>query len=159
MSYYKKICCFAGHGKYDLNNDKIEQLYELCQNLILNEYVSEFWVGNYGLFDKTVAKVIRDIKNKYTGGELCLVIPYLTKVINNYKENFYNDYDDIIIADIPKSTPKRYHIIKCNQYMVDNSDFLISYVNYNGGGAARTLNYALRQKHIKIYNIGQLKVD
>ena len=44
---------------------------------------------------------------------------------------------------------KRFYITKCNEYMIDVSDFLICYVNRSFGGARHTLDYAKRKKHIK----------
>jgi uncharacterized phage-like protein YoqJ len=148
-----KICCFAGHSK--IYADKItlqEMLKDTVEKLIKEQGVKEFWCGNYGAFDKISASVVRSLKKTYKDIILCLVIPYLTKEINEYKENYYADYDEIIVADIPENTPKKYHILKANQYMINNSDFVISYVQHNWGGAAKTLEYAQRSG-IKIYSL------
>ena len=147
-----KICCFAGHrDMYD--TDKVfSALENKIEHLILNENVNEFWVGNYGSFDAIAAKCVRTLKNRYKDIRLTLVIPYLTKTINDYKKQYYEDYDDILIADIPMSTPAQYKILKCNEYMVKESDYIICYIKHSWGGAAKTLEYA--QKHnIKIINI------
>ena len=96
--------------------------------LIENENVREFYVGNYGEFDRGVASIIRKLKCIYNDISLVLVIPYLTKEINKGKEWYCEKYDHITIADVPLDTPVRYRIVKANEYMVDNSDFIISYV-------------------------------
>ena len=70
---------------------------------------------------------------------------------------FYKNYDAILISDIPENTPKRFYISKTNEYMVNKSDYLICYVNHAWGGAARTMQYALGRKHIKVINIGENK--
>ncbi len=150
----RKICCFAGHGKYSIDKDTEEKLYEKCEDLILNEGVSEFWVGHYGSFDGTASATIRKLQKIYPEVQLCLVIPYVTKGIDDYKELYYKDYNEILVADMPENTPKKFQIIKCNQYMVDNSDFLIAYVNFSFGGAVKTLEYALKKKHIQVFNLG-----
>lgn len=46
------------------------------------------------------------------------------------------------MADMPPNTPPRLKILKTNHYMVDNSDYLICFVNTTWGGAAQTLEYA-----------------
>ena len=150
-----KICCFAGHSEvYDTKavsailKDKIEYLN-------LNENVKEFWAGNYGQFDMLAAKCVRELKNKYKDIELILVIPYITKEINEYKEQYYAEYDEIIMADIPLSTPNRLKILKCNEYMVRESEYMICYVKYSWGGAAKTLNYAKKMK-LNIININDV---
>ena len=101
-------------------------------------------------------KLCVNCKKLYPHIKLILVIPYLTKVITKYKEQFYEKYDSILMADIPLSTPKNLRIIKSNQYMVDKSDFLICYINRGWGGAAQTVDYA-DKKGIKVINIAEVK--
>ena len=87
---------------------------------------------------------------------LYLVLPYLTKRVTDI--NLFPDlYDGIILANIPESTPQRLKIIKCNYYMVNKSDFLVAFVNYDWGGAAKTLDYAKKHSHIQIINLGTLE--
>ena len=150
-----KRCCFAGHGKICPTDDISDNLANLIEKLITEENVSNFWVGNYGDFDKLSAKAVRNLKVKYPNIQLNLVIPYLTSDINEYKEFYYRNYDHILMADLPEQTPKKFHILKCNEYMVQNSDFIICYVRYGWGGAAKTLEYAQKKKHIKIFNLTQ----
>ncbi len=148
----KNICSFAGHSTL-YNSDKIYKLVlSEIENLVLNENVTEFWVGNYGDFDKLCASAVRVLKENYPDIKLCLVIPYLTKEINEYKEEYYKKFNHILISDIPANTPKRFMISKNNEYMVKNSSHLVCYVEYDGG-AKKTLNFALKNKNIKIINI------
>lgn len=147
----KNICCFAGHGKLVYGKNIRNEVFNKCSELITNCGVNEFWVGNYGSFDKMAAGVIRELKKYYPDIELNLVVPYLTKEINTHKEEYYKKYDDVLIARLPIGAPHRYKIKFCNEYMVDSSKYLIAYVNYSFGGAAKTLEYAERRS-IKIFN-------
>ena len=149
----KNICCFAGHSRVYSSEKVYEKVLLLAETLICDQKVSEFRVGNYGGFDALCTRAIRELKNKYPHIVLILVIPYLTNDINEYK-NYYNEtYDAILIAQIPESTPKKFQIIKANQYMVDKSQFMICCIDHEWGGAFKTLEYAKRKKYIKIYNI------
>ena len=148
-----KICCFSGHGKISYTDDVYEKLLNFIENLIINENVSEFWVGNYGSFDALCARAVRALKQKHLLITLNLIIPYVTSSMNKYKQQYQKDYDNILIADISEKTPKRFQILKCNEYMVDNSDFMICYVAYSFGGAGKVLEYAQRKKDIKIFNL------
>ena len=149
-----KICCFAGHSKIYTDTSALKNMIrDNAEKLIKEQGVKEFWCGNYGAFDKLSASVIGFLKQTYKDIKLVLVIPYLTREINEYKKNYYATYDEIIIADIPQNTPKKYHIIKANKYMIDNSNFLISYVKHSWGGAAKTLEYAKNKKDIKIIGL------
>ena len=144
-------CCFAGHSQ--IYDDFQSKLKIEIEKLILHKGVNEFWVGNYGVFDRTAAKVVREFKSVYQNIKLYLVLPYTTKTIDENRNQYYEDFDALLIADIPERTPTKYRIIKCNEYMVNESDFLLCYVKYSWGGASKTLEYAEKKKHIEIINI------
>ena len=147
-------CCFAGHSDIYSTDEAREKIKQIAENLIVNHKVKEFWVGNYGNFDGCSACVVRELKEKYPDITLELVIPYLTKEVVEYKCLYDKQYDNILVADIPEKTPRRYHITKCNEYMVDNSDYMICYINRSWGGAITTYNYAKRKKK-QIFNIAK----
>lgn len=149
------ICSFAGHSKLYNTGEIYEHLLSVIEALITDENIREFWVGNYGAFDRLSAKAVKELKNKYPNIQLNLVIPYLTAEINKHKEEYYKEYDSILIAEIPEKTPKKVQIIKCNQYMVKKSQVLVAYVSYSWGGAVKTLEYAQKQKNIKIINLAE----
>ena len=144
-------CCFAGHSNIYIPSLQ-EKLYNKAAELIEEENVKTFSVGNYGYFDLLSASVIRKMKEHYPDIELNLILPYLTADLYNNKE-IHTRYDNILIADIPPNTPRRFHIIKANEYMINHSSFLICYVDHPWGGAAKTLEYAKRKTHIKIFNL------
>lgn len=147
-------CCFAGHSKlYD--STIIDRVVDTARSLIVEYGVTDFWVGNYGSFDAYAASAVRKLKTEYPQINLSLVIPYLTQEINEYREDYYKNYDSIIMADIPENTPRNLKIIKANEFMVNESDFLICYVNNSWGGAAKTMNYGKR-KNIEVINLGTL---
>ncbi len=144
-------CCFAGHSQISDGN-VMNEIKNMAEHLITEYGVNEFWVGNYGQFDSYAASAVRELKKSHHNIELNLVIPYLTNKVDQYKEHYYRSYDNILIADIPFNTPKKLHIIKGNEYMVDNCDFLICYIERSYGGAYKTYQYAKR-KNLKIFNV------
>lgn len=147
-------CCFAGHSKlYDPTI--IDSIVDAAKRLIVEHGVTDFLVGNYGSFDAYAASAVRKLKTEYPQIMLTLVIPYLTQEINEYREDYYKNYDVILMADIPETTPRNLKIIKANEFMVNESDYLICYVNNGWGGAARTMNYGKRKK-IEVINLGTL---
>lgn len=74
------------------------------------------------------------------------------------KREFDVKYDNLLLADIPQNTPKRFYTIKTNEYMINNSDFLICYVQRSWGGAIKTYKYAKR-KNLQIYNIAEKPIS
>ena len=149
----EKICCFAGHSKLYNTDTVYRQLITTVDGLIKRENIKEFWVGNYGVFDKLSAKAVTELKREYPEIRLSLVIPYLTLEINKYKKSYYKNYDNILMADIPSKTPKKAQIIKCNQYMIKNASFLVCYVKNSWGGAVKTFEYAQKKKNMRIINL------
>lgn len=85
-----------------------------------------------------------------------LVLPYITTEINECKDIYYENFDNLIIADIPEKTPGNIQIIKCNQYMILNSAYLLCHISHSWGGAYKTLEYARKQKNIQIINLADL---
>lgn len=151
-----KRCCFAGHSELT-DKDKIyKNVSILIEKLITEENVSHFRVGNYGDFDFLCARAVRSLKDKYPHIQLDLIIPYITAGIRDLKSYYTENYDTITIAEIPQNTPRRFYISKCNEYMVETSDFLICYIKNSYGGARQTLTYAKRKKYIKIYNLAEM---
>lgn len=150
-----KVCCFAGHSNMAVTNELHKELTELIEKLITEEGVTKFRVGHYGDFDGLCGRTVRKAKEKYNDIHLDLLVPYITAPIRDLKIYFKENYDSLTVANVPENTPKRFYITKCNEYMIDVSDFLICYVNRSFGGARHTLDYAKRKKHIKIYNLAE----
>ena len=148
-----KICCFAGHGKIYNYNEIRAKLEECIEKIIVTENISEFLVGNYGDFDRMAAGTVKKLKEKYPCIKLTLVIPYLTSAINNNKDYYNKNFDDILVAEIPESTPKRLGILKCNEFIVNKSDILIYHIEHSWGGAYKTLMYARKQENLKIVKV------
>lgn len=153
-----KRCCFAGHGSISDTAKTVEKIKQVAEDLILNYGVKEFWVGHYGSFDGCSASAIRELKKDYPEITLELVIPYLTKSIIEYKVLYDGKFDNILVADVPENTPRKFHLVKGNEYMVDNSDYLICYINHSWGGAYRTYTYARRKKK-KMFNVADNPVN
>ncbi|MEE1280074.1 MAG: hypothetical protein UHH95_04500 [Oscillospiraceae bacterium] len=49
----------------------------------------------------------------------------------------YTDYTDTIYPDGLEGVPPNYAISRRNMWMIDNADYVVTYVKYIVGGAAR----------------------
>ena len=141
---------FIGHryieGHYDLE-DKIENIIK--EELYTNEYV-ELYVGRNGDFDISAASAIKRAQDAlgHHNSSLVLLQPYPMKD-DPYYEKFYDE----IWYPIDSKTHPKAAITKRNQWMVDNSDLLVAYVeDGREGGALTTLKYAER-RGIEIINL------
>ena len=68
------------------------------------------------------------------------------------KNDILNVYDSIIYPPL-ENVPYKFAISKRNQWMVQQSDFIIAYVSTHFGGAYKTLLYAHKQNkpYVNLY--------
>ena len=136
------------YGQYRLE-DRIEDI--IRKKLHSKEYV-EFYVGRNGDFDISVASAIKRAQKNVGHHNSCLILcqPYRMKY-DEYYEKFYDE----IWYPVDSETHPKAAIIKRNQWMIDNADLIIAYVESDRqGGALRTLKYAER-KGVKIINLAE----
>ena len=100
--------------------------------------------GGYGNFDYFAAKCVQRMQEQYSNIRNCLVLPYIDQPFLERIEIFKNHFDETIYPPL-ESVPRKYAIIRRNEWMVDSADIVIAYVTYSWGGAARTLEYAKRK--------------
>lgn len=148
-----KICCFAGHANIpDKEELKIKLKKEII-NLIEKENVTTFYSGGKGAFDWLCAHTVDELRADYPFIKSYWILSYMPKEKDEYTERILKIFDDTVYPDI-ENTPQRFAIVKRNEWLVNNSDFLIAYVKHDlGSGAYKTLEYAQKKKHIKSINI------
>lgn len=91
-----------------------------------------------GAFDLPANEVLCELKCQYHI-HTSLVLPYLDRV---YMSEMY---DDTIYPPL-EGVPRRFAISRRNEWMVDQADVVVAYVNHGWGGAAATLRYTERKK-------------
>ena len=135
------IIAFCGHREVQQPENVRKWLEKIVEDLVF-EGADCFFIGGYGQFDAMAAGVVLNLKQKYPHIRSVLVLPYLDR---KYDATMY---DETIFPPL-ENVPRQYAILRRNEYMVDCADIIVAYVNYNIGGAARTLQYAGR-KHKRI---------
>ena len=141
---------FIGHREiYDIRYVENE-IEELALNLLRRYEFVEFNIGRNGDFDISAASAIKRAQNKYgtENSSFNLILPYKSK-----DECYFEKYYDEIHYPLDNSTHFKSSIKKRNEWMIDNSDLLICYVEENRqGGAMTALKYAAKQG-VKIINL------
>ncbi|MBR5022688.1 MAG: DUF1273 family protein [Oscillospiraceae bacterium] len=137
-----KICTCFGHR--ETYKDFSRVLSELLEDLILNQGVVEFWTGGMGNFDGSFSAAVRGLKRKYPDIKLILIKPYFSNELNTNKEYYEYTYDDVVIPDILAGVHPKSAITKRNRWMVENSDFIVTYVRRDHGGAFEAKKYAAK---------------
>ena len=136
------MCTCFGHR--ETYKDFSRVLSELLEDLILNQGVVEFWTGGMGNFDGSFSAAVRGLKRKYPEIKLILIKPYFSNELNTNKEYYEYTYDDVVIPDVLAGVHPKSAITKRNRWMAENSDFVVTYVYRDFGGAYDAKKYALK---------------
>ena len=143
---------FCGHSNCLFSDEEKEKLKQLLIKEIRKNPTCKFYLGGYGDFDSLCLRTLRKLKTDFPDIELLFITPYLDKNYSKLEFAKYH-YDDVIFPPL-ESVPRKFAILKRNEWMVDSADIVIAYVKYSWGGAAKTLEYAKRKK-VPLVNIAQ----
>ena len=138
------IITFCGHSNCLFSDEEKEKLKQLLIKETRKNPTCKFYLGGYGDFDSLCLRTLRELKTDLPNIELLFITPYLDKNYSKLELAKYY-YDDIIFPPI-ESVPRKFAILKRNEWMVDSANLVIAYVKYSWGGAAKTLEYAKRKK-------------
>jgi len=122
-------CTFFGHRICP--SEIRPSLIYVIKELIITNDVTLFYVGNHGEFDRIVLSVLKELKGAYPYIEYYTVLAYLSP--SSQACNFENS---IFPCGIETVHPKA-AIIWRNKWMLERSDFVVTYVVNNFGGAAK----------------------
>ena len=139
----KTACCGFGHR--ELYRDIKKDLQQAIEKLVEQKGISVFYTGNMGEFDSLFINAVNECKRK-TEKEirLVLVLPYLTKELNKNKEYYEETFDEIIIPEICEAAHYKQAITRRNEWMIEQSQIVLSAVYRDFGGAFTALQYAVK---------------
>ena len=139
------ICTFFGHKVVpeSIEND----LQRVLIDLIKNKNVDLFYVGNQGHFDALVRKNLNFLKSIFPNITYYVVLAYMPK--ENSKLNT-NNFSDTIYPEGLEFTPPKYAIDKRNRWMLDKSEYVVTYVKTTFGGAYKFKSLAEKKGKIVI---------
>ena len=144
-------CTFFGHK--DCPDSIKERLWETLKELIVNHHVDMFYVGNQGRFDAIVRGVLRELKKEYPQINYAVVLAYIPG-----KQNEYDNYSDTMLPEGIESVHPRYAISWRNNWMLRQSDYVVTYITHSWGGAAQYAAKAARQEKTVI-NLADIEND
>lgn len=163
-----KSCCFTGHRPdklygYDLRDKRYsvlaKRLKEELTNLIENEGVDTFISGGALGVDTVAFLTVHKLKEEYPHIRNILAAPFLKQDNNWFKQEDKLRYakmkriadisinvdkiDDYKVKGVPEDIYHPAKMQKRNEYMVDNSDFVIAVWNGDKkGGTYNCVRYA-----------------
>lgn len=145
------IVTFCGHSDLFAREDLFDKVLSVIKKTAKDEKMI-FYLGGYGKFDDIAYRCCKAYQKEHPEALLIFVSPYQNEEYFKNRVYLLQNYDEILFAPI-ENTPPKYAISKRNEWMVKNADFLIAYVDYGWGGAAKTLKYAVNHK-IPFVNLG-----
>lgn len=137
-----KICSFFGHADLYGQSDQIAQKLRTTIAHLIEEGVDTFYVGNHGKFDILSSRIACDLKTLYPHIQVVAVLCY-----PNELQYLKCEFTDFLMPPEVEEAPKRACIVKRNHWVVDHSDYIISFIRFEMGGAYSVIQYA--QKHHK----------
>ena len=130
------VCAFFGHR--DCPESIKAKLREVLVDLITIHGVDMFYVGHQGQFDAYVHSELKNLKQNYSQINYAVVLAYMPG-----KQNEYDDFSDTVLPEGIESVHPRYAISWRNNWMLQQSDYVVTYITHSWGGAAQ---YAIKAK-------------
>ena len=126
----EKTCCFFGHRKIDKTPELKNNLYEIIENLIVNENIDTFLFGSKSEFDDLCHKVATELREKYPHIKRVYVRAAFQHIPDWYEDSLLNHYEDTYFPEHMEKAGKASYVER-NQEMINKSDFCVVYYDEN----------------------------
>lgn len=123
-------CTFFGHR--DCPNSIKKKLREVLVDLIETNAVDMFYVGRQGAFDAIVRSVLKELVQIYPHVQYAVVLERMP-----HKRDELEDYSDTMLPEGVETVHPRFAISWRNKWMIDQSDYVVTYITHPWGGAAQ----------------------
>ena len=128
----RKACTFFGH--HDCPSSIKTKLRDTLIDLIENHSITMFYVGRQGSFDAMVRFALRDLVTQYPQIDYAVVLERLPP---RQDKSDPRDYADTILPDGIETVHPRFAISWRNNWMLNHSDYVVTYIIHSWGGAAK----------------------
>lgn len=161
-----KTCCFTGHrpqklgyGENSIQCDELKnRLEELIIELIEKEDVTHFISGVALGVDTYAANIVLNLKTRYPDITLECAIPCENQA-EKWNERDRDVYYDLISKCDKETLLQQKYSSDCmrkrNEYMVDNSDYVIAVWNGKPSGTGNTVKYARKNNKMVLLVVSQ----
>ncbi len=133
-------CTFFGCS--DAPERIMETLYTTVKTMIEHHNVTKFYIGNHGNFDRMAIRALRELSLRYPHIQYMVVSAYYPPQSDAFDEK-------TTFPEEVACVPRRYAIVRRNQWMIDHADYVITYVQNSSTNALKYKEEAKRKgKHI-----------
>ena len=134
------ICTFFGH--HDCPSSIKVKLRDTLISLIENHAVDMFYVGRQGAFDAIAHSVLKELVSIYPHIDYAVVLERLPPKRDEFD---LTDYSDTMLPEGIESVHPRFAISWRNNWMIKQSDYVVTYITPSWGGAAQFAVLAEKQ--------------
>lgn len=146
-----KSCFLFGHA--DCPDQVLSRLEQAIETAISNE-VTDFYVGNRGAFDRLATTAVKRAKKKFPEVRLFLLLAYHpAERPQELTEGFDGTY-----YPLGKTPPRRFAIVRANEAMLRQAEYVICYVNHVGN-TRRLFAVAQKRRELTIDNIAERNLE
>ena len=135
------VCTFFGHR--DCPSTIKPLMRKVIIDLIENQNVVTFYVGQQGSFDFLVQTVLSALAEEYPRIRYAVVLARLPQQSKTYDPL---DYSNTLLPEGIENIPPRFSINWRNEWMLKQSSVVVTYVTHSWGGAAKFAEKATRLK-------------
>ena len=121
-------CTFFGHRV--VSEEIKDKLKSIVLNLIECYGVDLFYLGNNGEFDRLALSVLKELKQDFPKINYVIVLAYLN---DKKSTELYKIGEKTLYPEGIECVPLRFAISKRNEWMIKNSDMVVTYVKWSGG--------------------------
>ena len=147
-------CTFFGHR--DCPSSIRPRLQETLVDLIKNHAVDMFYVGRQGAFDAMVRSVLKELILEYPHIRYAVV---LERIPGKRNESNPCNHSDTMLPEGIEDIPPRFAIPWRNKWMLERSDYVVTYITHSWGGAAQFAEIAKRRCQSCINIVGEKDLD
>ena len=130
-----KTCFFIGH------REAPESIYpELAQTVeqLIGQGVADFYVGNYGNFDRLAARVVIAAKQRHPQVRLTMLLAYHP---GERPVTLPPGFDGSLYPPGMENVPRRFAIPRANRWMVEHCTHLVAYVTHPASNAGKVVEW------------------
>lgn len=135
-----KTCFLMGHR--DADSSLKTKLSAEIERHISELSVTEFLVGNHGAFDRLAAAALGEAKQSHPEVMMTLLLAYLPA---KGKIELPLGFDGSLYPPNMENTPKRYAIVRANQYALGICQYMIAYAWQPGSNTLRMAETAQKK--------------
>ena len=113
--------------------------------------INQFIIGAYGNFDRMAAGAVKAVKQRHSDICLSLLLPYHPA---ERPVEIPPGFVSTLYPEGMESVPRKFAIVRANQYMVKNADTVICYVKHFGNTRA-LLEQAQKRSDLYVQNLAE----